>query len=604
MISTDAPDVVGYYDYRLVVLSVLLAMLGSYCTIELAGRVTKSREWIRMAWLVGGAIAMGIATWSMHYAGMLAFRLPIPVQYDWPTSLLAYVASLLASALGLFVASRREMGFGRAFVSSIFIGGGIAALHYLAMESMRLQGMCHYSPGLVALSVILAVAVSLLSLWLMFHFREEPIGKDWRKIPSALLLGAAILTMHYTGMASVSFRPSAALPDLSHAVPVSDLGILGVALLNVLVVGVVVVTSVADRFQKQKTLLDELYEQAPQAVTLMNVDHRIVRVNKEFTRIFGYSSEEAVGRNIDELIVPAESRDDTREYTDLVAQGQRVDAESVLQRKDGSRLDVSVVCVPVSLPRGEVAIYAIHRDITRSKQAGEALRQANERLQWLSRRLFEVQEEERRHLARELHDEIGQALTAAKLNLKIIAPEVPPAAADRLEDSIQILDRLLQQVRQLSLDLRPPLLDELGLVPALRWLADQQAKRARLRLPFTANVEGLEIGPSVRTACFRIAQEAITNAIRYASAKSVAVELRQEAEGLWLSVRDDGVGFDPSAVQEPAGKGASVGLLSMKERASLLGGKLEVISAPGRGVEIRAWFPFAPPSPIFAAEPL
>jgi signal transduction histidine kinase len=274
-----------------------------------------------------------------------------------------------------------------------------------------------------------------------------------------------------------------------------------------------------------------------------------------------------------------------------------VDAESVLQRKDGSRLDVSVVCVPVSLPRGEIAIYAIHRDITRSKQAGEALRQANERLQWLSRRLFEVQEEERRHLARELHDEIGQALTAAKLNLKIIAPEVPPAAADRLEDSIQILDRLLVQVRQLSLDLRPPLLDELGLVPALRWLADQQAQRAGLRVTFTANVEHLEMDPLTRTACFRVAQEAITNAIRHARAATVAVELRAEPDRLWLVVQDDGVGFDKDAVQQRAARGASLGLLSMNERTLLLGGELEVNSAPGRGTEIRAWFPLAPPGP-------
>src|ERR1700719_1962866 len=103
MFSTDFLDVVGHYDYRLVALSALLAMLGSYCTIELAGRVTAARGGMRISWLIGGAIAMGIATWSMHYTGMLAFRLPTPVQYDWPTALLSYLTSLFASALGLFV---------------------------------------------------------------------------------------------------------------------------------------------------------------------------------------------------------------------------------------------------------------------------------------------------------------------------------------------------------------------------------------------------------------------------------------------------------------------------------------------------------------------
>ena len=217
-----------------------------------------------------------------------------------------------------------------------------------------------------------------------------------------------------------------------------------------------------------------------------------------------------------------------------------------------------------------------HIDITERKKAEQQIEHFAELFQALSHRLLEVQEEERRHLARELHDEIGQALTAAKLNLKIIAPEVPPAAAGRLEDSIQILDRLLQQVRQLSLDLRPPLLDELGLVlPCVGWPISRRSARGCVSL---------------------------SRPIRHASAETVALELRHEADRLCLSVRDDGVGFDPSVVHEQAGQGASIGLLSMKERVSLLGGELEVNSAPERGTEIRAWFPTAPHGQSFAAQ--
>lgn len=149
------------------------------------------------------------------------------------------------------------------------------------------------------------------------------------------------------------------------------------------------------------------------------------------------------------------------------------------------------------------------------------MRLAHAEIQSLSRRLLDVQETERRHLARELHDEIGQTLTAAKLGLKIIAPDVPASLAGPLQESMESLDRLLAQVRQLSLDLRPPVLDELGIVPAVRWLAVHQARRAGVPIVFTAQMDDLDLDPSVKTACFRVAQEAITNAIRHAAARNI-----------------------------------------------------------------------------------
>jgi PAS domain S-box-containing protein len=280
-----------------------------------------------------------------------------------------------------------------------------------------------------------------MSLWLMFLFREDALGQYLRKVASAVLLGAAIAVMHYTGMASASFIPCAEFPDLSHALPISALGIPGIAVVNLMIVVVVLLTSLADRLQKQKALLDELFEQAPQAVALMGVDHRILRVNQEFSRVFGYSSQEALGQRISELIAGEEGREEEQKYADFVAQGRRVDAEGVRRRKDGSSLYVSMVRVPVRLPNRQVAIYAIYRDISEHKQAEAALRQTNERLQKLSRRLFQVQEDERRHLARELHDQMGQALTAAKLNLQAAQRlEERGLIARKLDDGIAVLE--------------------------------------------------------------------------------------------------------------------------------------------------------------------
>jgi NO-binding membrane sensor protein with MHYT domain len=117
---------------------------------------------------------MGFGIWSMHYIGMLAFRLPIPVQYDWPTVLLSLLAAILASAVALFVVSRNKMGLMRALLGSIFMGGGIAAMHYIGMAAMRLPAMCHYSPSVFILSVVLAIVISFVALLLTFYFRGDP----------------------------------------------------------------------------------------------------------------------------------------------------------------------------------------------------------------------------------------------------------------------------------------------------------------------------------------------------------------------------------------------------------------------------------------------
>src|SRR5712691_8811956 len=199
---------VGSYNYGLVALSVLISIIASYAALDLAGRVTSARGRTRLLWLTCGATAMGIGIWSMHYIGMLAFHLPIPVQYDWPTVLVSLVAAIFASGVALFVVSRRKMGLWRACVGSLFMGAGIAAMHYLGMAAMRLPATHHYSTALVTLSVVLAIVISFVALWLTFHFRGETAAWGWMKITSALVMGAAIPVMHYTGMAAASFAHS------------------------------------------------------------------------------------------------------------------------------------------------------------------------------------------------------------------------------------------------------------------------------------------------------------------------------------------------------------------------------------------------------------
>ncbi|MBV8030399.1 MAG: response regulator [Betaproteobacteria bacterium] len=231
------------------------------------------------------------------------------------------------------------------------------------------------------------------------------------------------------------------------------------------------------------------------------------------------------------------------------------------------------------------------RERERHLATSRALEQSQERLRALSRRLLEVQEAERRSLARDLHDDIGQALTALKIQLESLGRSGAAAAPAQVQACIETTQHALERVRQLSLNLRPLQLDDLGLVAALRSHVDAQAKLGGLTPHFDADAVPEELAPEVESACFRIAQEAITNVLRHAGARNLSVSVQGGAGTLVLSVRDDGRGFDLDAARRRAASGASVGLLSMEERTALEGGKLELRSAPREGTTLLATFP-------------
>jgi signal transduction histidine kinase len=240
--------------------------------------------------------------------------------------------------------------------------------------------------------------------------------------------------------------------------------------------------------------------------------------------------------------------------------------------------------------RVEERTAALSSANTQLTQEIAARKQAEEGLHTLSRQVLEAQESERRRLARELHDEIGQALTALKFNLHA-AQRQPETLSSRLEDSQSIVDRTLQQVRHLSLDLRPSMLDELGLVAAVNWYMERQAERGGFIAHVTTPSCPLDLCPTIATTCFRIVQEAVTNVIRHADAKDVWIDLQQTASSIVLTFRDNGKGFDVPVAQERAALGASMGLPGMQERVRLAGGQMIIDSAPEQGTEIHVTLP-------------
>lgn len=220
-------------------------------------------------------------------------------------------------------------------------------------------------------------------------------------------------------------------------------------------------------------------------------------------------------------------------------------------------------------------------------------KQAEERLRSLSRTLLEKQEMDRRHIARELHDEIGQVLTAVKITVQALqASSADARRSGLMADSLVNIDRAIEQIRNLSLALRPSILDDLGLPAALRWLADRTAKTTGIGVQFESGIREGRLPTAIETACFRIAQEALNNVARHANARSARISLRMEGRELVLAIHDNGISFDVSSAFQNAAAGSSFGLLSMKERAVLAGGSFDISSESAAGTVVQARFPF------------
>jgi two-component system, sensor histidine kinase and response regulator len=286
--AIDGPALKGYYDYRLVAVSIAIAGLAAYGALDLSGRMTVARGRARSVWLCAGAFAMGIGIWSMHYVGMEAFRLPVLVRYDWPTVGLSMFAGILASAVALYVVAQARLTTLATASGSVLMGGGIATMHYVGMQAMRLPAMCVYSHGLVILSVVLGVIISFAAIRLTFDVREQTTHWSWRKSRNAVLMGLAIPVVHYVGMAGVTFFPApSADSDLSHAVSISDLGLAGIALGTLLILLAVFVMAAVDRRFSMSAMELNVSRERFQMMEEMNAGREKVRVAEANSRAKG-----------------------------------------------------------------------------------------------------------------------------------------------------------------------------------------------------------------------------------------------------------------------------------------------------------------------------
>ena len=357
--------------------------------------------------------------------------------------------------------------------------------------------------------------------------------------------------------------------------------------------------------------LGAIVESSSDAILSVTPDGFVTTWNGGAERLFGYTANEMIGRSILTIIPAHLSRDRAWELATLRGTHDIQSYDAVRLTKDGRYIDVSVTLSPLKDALGQfVGVSKVIRDISERKRAEVLLRQAHEALEIrvqertaelsaanhslriLSNRLMQVQEEERSRLARDLHDEVGQLLTALKIDLQDIQHgEVGEARLGSLTDSLELVDRLLTQVRSLALDLRPSLLDDLGLVPALRWYVNRQAERNGWILSLSVERITGRIPAPIEVSCFRVVQEALTNIAKYAKAKTVDLTLCRQDQDVTLVIQDDGVGFDVMLAKQRALGGQSIGLLGLEERVRLAGGSFAISSVLGEGTRLELCFP-------------
>lgn len=318
----------------------------------------------------------------------------------------------------------------------------------------------------------------------------------------------------------------------------------------------------------------ELFENANDVVFTTDLGGELTSVNRAGEKLTGYRRDEISAMNFVTIVAPDHLPIARRMLTrKLTGEVEDTLYEIDIMTRDGRRIPMEVHTSLLYQNGQPVGIQGIARDITERRRAEQALLSLNERL-----------EEEAKRIAHALHDEAGQLLSSVHLALEEFAHELPPKARERLDPVKNLLRQIEEELRRLSHELRPTILDDLGLLPAIEFLAGRVGKRNGIVVTVQGSTEGRLAAPA-ETTLYRSVQEALTNIVRHARATCVHIEIRREEGAIHCSIRDDGAGFEVSAVLSRRGQ-RGLGLTGIRERAGALGGTLAIRSAPGKGTEL------------------
>ncbi len=622
----------GSYEGWLVALSVLIAATASYAALDLGGRVTAAAGH-RTRWLAGGAIAMGIGIWSMHYIGMLAFHLPVQVLYDVPTVALSLLAAVFASAVALWVVSRREVGPRQTIPGSIVMGLGISAMHYTGMAAMRLPALTSYNPFLVTLSVLIAIVVSFVAMFLAFALRGDEAGRlIGRKASSAVVMGFAIAAMHYTAMAAAHFHAVSQPPDIARAVGIPELGASAIAVTTFMVLLLAIATSVADRKLRahavalqtseearrgQAQFLRDVIDAHPHMVFAKDREGRFTLANNAVARAYGTTPAELVGKtdadfNGNDKQVQSFLEDDLEVIA--TRRTKLIPVEPVTDARTREVRWFQTIKVPLVSPDGTTQVLGISTDITEQKRLEERLRQAQKM-------------EAVGQLAGGVAHDFNNLLTAIMGHAELLLED--DALVTRFRPDIEQIRKASQRAAALTQQLlafsrrqllQPKVLDLNALVSGMHKLLSRLiGENIELRAVQDARLGPVEADPGqLEQVIMNLAVNARdampkggTLTLTTANAEldtSFGNGVMDVIPGPYvkLAVTDTGVGmnaetqahlFEPFFTTKEPGKGTGLGLATVYGIVKQSGGYIWVQSEVGRGTTFSVYLPRATSAP-------
>jgi PAS domain S-box-containing protein len=359
---------------------------------------------------------------------------------------------------------------------------------------------------------------------------------------------------------------------------------------------IVILRDVTERKQVEAALRESeqryriLFSQAMDGILLLDTEGNVIDVNDSFARMHGYTTDELLRMNLRELDTP-ETLALAPERIRRVLQRESLGFEIEQYHQDGHIMPLDVAASAIDI-EGKMYILAFHRDITERRRAEQEILRSQQELRGLSKAANEALEAERRRTARELHDELGQSLTALKMDLESLRSVLPPDQPELGERALAmhaLLDSTIAATRRIAADLRPLMLDDLGLAAALDWLTQNFSKHTGIATDLVIDDSVAQVPEPLASALYRITQESLTNVAKYAQATSAEIRLERDGDWVELTVRDNGRGIG-AADKEKRG---AFGLLGIRERVTLLGGEVAIKGAPGLGSEVRARIPLA-----------